>query len=688
MTAALLAPAALAVGVLLLGPVLAHLARKDPTGSRPFGALMLLRRLQRRFARRRRVHDPLLLLLRLLALALVVLAAARPEVRVVEAPSDVGGSGRVVVMLDRSMSMDQRERGDAAFAVARRDAAALVRDLPSDTQVAVVLVGAVPSVLVGWTDDRSVAAATLEAVEVSGGATDLRGALNTVRELLGDEVGEVVVFTDEAGPGVVEACDEELERLLARGVAVIPRVYGPAERANLAPVFAEYGDGLEGGSVRVRLANWGPVAREAAATVTLPDGASMTAFVEVPAASEGGPGLAEERYTVPRQAEGGVARVSLEDPALPMDDTRWFHLPRVGASRVLVVDGDPGSSPTRSEVYFLERALAPFGASGPAVDVVAPSGMGTLDPDRHRVVFLANVGDPGPQAPMLVDFVRRGGGLVVAMGDNVTADRWNAPLSSILPAPLRRTRDLVSFDADAGVPLLPPDVDGPHLFRPFARGGRQAFARVTARRVMTLDQPEDPSSTTVLLRYADGVPALVERAVGAGRVLLWTGTLDLGWGDLPIHAIFTPLVQRMVAELGGETGADALAKEGEVGVPMVVPVPPTVSGDLEVLGPDGGIVPSERGTREVRFTPESAGAYAVRAEGAPPVAWAAVNPPTTESDVRRGASLVATQARIAPDRMTRRWGLSMPLLFAGVIVVALAAGVQVGALGGGRVADV
>ena len=53
----------------------------------------------------------------------------------------------------------------------------------------------------------------------------------------------------------------------------------------------------------------------------------------------------------------------VEDAHLELDDTRYFHLPRVGASRVMVVDGDPGATAMASEVYFLERALAPWGGS-------------------------------------------------------------------------------------------------------------------------------------------------------------------------------------------------------------------------------------------------------------------------------------------------------------------------------------
>ena len=50
---------------------------------------------------------------------------------------------------------------------------------------------------------------------------------------------------------------------------------------------------------------------------------------------------ASESVTVP-VAEGGVGIVRLMDPSLKADNGFAFHLPQVGASRVLVVDGDQG----------------------------------------------------------------------------------------------------------------------------------------------------------------------------------------------------------------------------------------------------------------------------------------------------------------------------------------------------------
>ncbi len=682
MSLLLVAPAVLALGVLLAGPILAHLSKRHPRDRRPFGALMLVERLQRRLHRRRRLQDRLLLLLRLLAIAAVVLAAAQPQARWVGGTPIFGGTGNVLFILDNSLSMDQRVLGDSAFALAQKDAAAQARGLSPGVRVAVISAGGTATLVsAGFTEDSASAASQLEGVPLSHGATDLRGAFLIARTLLEGAPGEILVYTDESGLGVVDGCAADIERLLALGSSILPRIFGPEERRNVAPVSAVYGDGLEGGTVTVGVWNWGAEAREVPTTVSLPDGAQITAFIQVPGATDGGPGVAEGRFTVPRQAMGGVARVEIEDSDLVLDNVRYFHLPRIGASRVLVVDGDPGSTPTRSEVYFLERALAPRGSGGVAVDVVSSTGIGRLDPEVYGVAFLANVADPAPYAPQLIDFVRRGGGVVLGMGDNVTPERYDSALASLLPAPLRKTRDLDTHDSTEGEPLRPPDVEGAPLFRAFARVGREGFARVRSRRVMTTEPLVPSEDVRVLLEYASGVPALIERRIGSGRVLLWTSSFDLGWSNLPLQSVFMPFVQRITGYLGGDAGAAATTAEGVVDAAVTLGF---IDGavDPEVSGPDGAIMPSERGIGSLTFTPRLPGAYSAVSPGLPALAWVAVNTDPEESDVTRGTSLVEAQARIAPERLQRTFELGQPLLAAGVAVL-----LGAGFLGRGRSAD-
>jgi hypothetical protein len=469
--------------------------------------------------------------------------------------------------------------------------------------------------------------------------------------------------------------------------ALVPRPVRAEQPGNVAVVGASYGSGPEGGSVEVVVQSYLDRELEVPVVVELPDGTQITAFARVPRGEQ-----TKVAVTVPRVTDGGVgmARVLPRGVGnVAGDDAFAFHLPRVGASRVLVVDGDPGLTSVASEVYFLERALAPWGAAGGSAgvqpDLTSAAGVAELDPEVHRVVFLANVADPAPLSARLRDFVLRGGGLVVSLGDNVTAERYNGALSGLLPANLRRPRGLAD-PAEPGVQTEMPDTGLP-LFKPFSRGGRASFERVRWNTVFTLDPftevpPGDEAlpegGVRTLLRLQGGMPLLVERAVGRGRVLLWTSTLDLGWGNLPLQSIFMPLVQRVVTYLGGDAGGAGERRVARVGDAVSLPVPDAAL-DLAVRGPAGPVAAHVDGGVLV-FTPDAAGAYVVEAPGAPPLAYVAANVDPLESDVRRGPSLVKTAAEVDPERYLHRLGLGPHLLLAAV-GVALASVLLAGWLG-------
>lgn len=666
MSVSLLAPAALGLAVLVGLPILAHLARQTPRQRMAFGAMLLLERVVKRLRRRRRLKDPWLLVLRALAFALVAAAVAGPEVSVPGGLPEVGGSGRVIVVIDRSLSMSLADGGATLLERARTQALAAVRGLPPG-----VLVG-----LVAYDDDAlrltptltadvERVVAQLEALQPTSGTSNLRAALLEARKLLGGEPGEVLLYSDEAGPRIVGEAAPEVTRLIETGSSILPhRIAGEPPR-NVAVTAAKYGDGPEGGLVTVRVANYGPEGIEVSCEVTLPDGARIPIFVDLPPLGE-----AEERITVPAEALGGVGQVACDDPDLSLDDARYFHLPRVGASRVLVIDGDPGDTPIRSEVYFLEKALAPWGMrSGVTLDVTTPLGLMDLDPERHRVVFLANVADPRPFGPRLVEFVRKGGNLVLTGGDQVTAERYNAAFASLLPSPLRSPRSIAD-PGEEGVPVTLPDVELP-LFSPFRRSGRASFARVKSHTVLTFEPYTDvPDEIATLLSYENGLPALVERQIGAGRVIVWTGTVDLGWSNLPLQSVFMPLVQRLVGWLGGEAGAGAARLEGIVGQPVVVDLP-DLAIQPDVIGPDGALVRSRIDGTKLSFVPPKAGAYHLELEGAMPLAWVAVNTDPSESDVRAYGSIAEVEMALAPEILSRTYDLAQPLLGLGLVALLL-----------------
>ncbi len=53
----------------------------------------------------------------------------------------------------------------------------------------------------------------------------------------------------------------------------------------------------------------------------------------------------------------------------------------------------------------------------------------------------------------------------------------------------------------------------------------------------------------MLARYDDGAVAVAERRTGAGRVIVWTSTLDDSWTDLAVKPVYLPLVHQLVRYL-------------------------------------------------------------------------------------------------------------------------------------------
>jgi hypothetical protein len=84
------------------------------------------------------------------------------------------------------------------------------------------------------------------------------------------------------------------------------------------------------------------------------------------------------------------------------------------------------------------------------------------------------------------------------------------------------------------------------IFEVFQGGGHLLSARVFG-----YHSSEPRADASVLARFEDGSPALVETGLRLrGRVLLFTSTLGTAWTDLPLTPSYLPLVQQMVRYLG------------------------------------------------------------------------------------------------------------------------------------------
>jgi hypothetical protein len=517
-------------------PIWVHLTRKQRSLVVPFPSIMFLRQIPFKEDRRRTIHHWLLLALRALVIILLVAAFARPFFEGDSALASTGSGPReVVVLLDRSYSMAATGRWDEALAAVRRETQGLgpldrVSLLTFDQGAQTVvrsendparLRSAVDTLAPGWGSTRygpglKLAQAILEESELPA------------RELVMISDFQRLGWTGEEGVRLPAGTDVRTTKILGSpgaNVAVADvalrrdRFSGRERIAPSARLVRTGGDGPV--QVTVALEVDGRELQQR--TVSLP--AAGAATIEFP------PIPVSERHT------RGSVRVAAD--GLSRDDARHFVVSPGSAQRVRVYTR--AGAPTESAL-FLSRALEISEEGGFDVEV-APWTLASVDGlSSGQVVVLVDAPFPtGSGGAALRRFVEQGGGLLIVGGGS---SAWAGDADAWIGARIGPRVDRLE---SGGGRVGWVDYDHP-IFQIFKnpRSGDFTGSRFFGYRELT-----PLEGAQVLARFDDGGPALVERRVGQGRVLVWTSSLDGLWNDLSVQPIFLPFVHQVARYVSG-----------------------------------------------------------------------------------------------------------------------------------------
>src|SRR3954471_9879174 len=177
-------------------PVLIHLIQRERKRVVEFPSLMFLRRIPYQSVRRRRIRDWSLLLMRLAALALIVMAFARPFFRRDSlAAAAQNGAREAVILVDSSYSMDYGDR----WSKARAAATAAIRGLGPADRASLVFFSSGAEVAVRSAADRSRLESAVAAAAAGPGATRFAPALKLAGSLLAESAlprREIILISD------------------------------------------------------------------------------------------------------------------------------------------------------------------------------------------------------------------------------------------------------------------------------------------------------------------------------------------------------------------------------------------------------------------------------------------------------------------------------------------------------------
>lgn len=612
----LLAAAAAAV------PVFLHLFHKSESRRLSFPALRYLLRTEREHARRIRLRQLVLLLLRAAAIVVLACAGARPFLK-------RGGGAHpptaLAIVLDNSMSSGRVAGEERVLDGLKRRALAAVDRAGAEDRIWVVRGGEPWDV--ATPGDPAAARARIAATEVSAAAGDLTDATRRAAGLVeqaGLPAAEVQVLSDLQATALTDAApsNQRSVTLLAYRPAGLTRpnhylgsVLVGAGLPPLAGRRSELAVGVTGDTVpvplrlvigdRIRGAGRAP----AGASTALPFGPFAAGWVD--------------------------GYIETDPDELAGDDRRWFALAVLPPPVVSV----GGSAP-----FFVEQALAVLEESGrlrrgsgatPDV-VVALSGEGAEQARAGRTVVVIPPADP-----------------------------------DLLPALNRRL-------ADADIPWRYEALPGTGELHVGEHALPLPLEQVRVARGYALASSGVGGEAEVLARLADGTPWLVRGRTRTGAYRLVGSPFDPESSSLPVSASMVPLLEWLISTAERGSAARAVDAGAPLSLPAAATAVRTPDGELHPVDPSQAY----RETREAGVYRVLAGDSVLDEVAVNPPLRESLLTPADADQLRRalgpGAQLVDGDSAAWAARVFRtRLGAELwrPLLLAALLVLLVETGV-------------
>ncbi len=550
-------------------PIIIHLLSRRKYRETAWAAMDFLLAAVRKNARRIRIEQLILLLVRVAVLVALAVALADPVFSLSASLSAALGSGgrtHYLLVLDVSYSMDYRTGDKSRLDRAKELAAQVVHDSRQGDGFTLVLMGDPPQVAISDPafDPRDVAD-EIESLRVRHGGASLSMTLAEIETVLQEvqrrqtrlTATRICFFTDLGRTTWEEAatpdCGSRMGRLGEKASLALFDV-GQAEAANLAVTAFELRDALvtagRNSTFEAEVQAFGSRERTGKRIVLLVDGQQVRAeSLEVPA---NGRATVSLTHTFDAPGEHEV-EVRLSDDALPLDNHRWLSVPARETVEVLCVEGREGAA------RHLAYALEPGRTSRPRVrpSIRLENALLEQDLSRFDCVALCNVARfSREEADVLYDYVSSGGGLLVALGDQVQPESYHERLGGgasgrrLLPARLERVAPAGSYF------FAPPDYRHP-IVAAFAGHERSGLLTTPVWKYVQV-RPYDSAAARVALPFDSGDPAILEQSVGRGRVILLTTAVSpdsvdratdppTPWTALTTWPSFPPLVQEILA---------------------------------------------------------------------------------------------------------------------------------------------
>ncbi|HEX8494483.1 MAG TPA: BatA domain-containing protein [Pyrinomonadaceae bacterium] len=511
-----LSPLAL-IGLALVSlPVIIHLLSRRRAEKLDFPTLRYLRETQSFRLRPRRIRQPLLLALRVLALLLLILGIARPlfTLRSQSQPTRL-------IIIDASLSMRSQNRAAAA----REEARAIINKLAQDERAAVISLSSEPLVLAATTANRQELLAAVEQYEPGSSAVDFNKGFTITTALLEREA---------PGRAEIELISDFQQTNL---VALTEQPSKPPALVRTHPVGAS----LERNAFLLDEAVWKNetgIQLFASEIVSAADGRSGVRRIWMINANAGEQPDIVWRTESNGQLTGRIRTLAPDD--FEPDDERFFAFAAPRDTRVLLIESN-----TETDLYLgaaLEAAASTANRSSPPLTRQRQLPKSADELNSYALVAFTLHGTlRADELRLLSEYARGGGTIWLSLARDADVPALNAlaatddgsvlPFKSLSRLSSERSWNIGSADLSA-LPL-----------RSITDNTLRALQAVNVREGYAFDQR---AGTETLMRWSNGTAAFISTRLGGGRVLLLGASVESAASDLGRSPAFPSLAHSIL----------------------------------------------------------------------------------------------------------------------------------------------
>ncbi len=576
-----LSMAFLAALPLAAAPILLHLFDRRRNVVIEWGAMQFLMEAATRRTSARKLKQWLLLLLRVLAVAALVLSLAQPML-----PGNWFGNterGETIFIVDNSMSM-LRTTGDMSlFDAAIEHAAESIQEMPPGDSVRVLLASPYPTWAMGGSmrvdsGFREAIKDEMRELQPTHGRSDLLSALFTAAQA---EVApsqhkrRIVLLTDGQGSDWSIADDAGWKRL--REVltsASIPTQLDVVEldkknkpASNLAVNNIRASRTVIGVnksfSLTAQVQNYGRNTSAPCAVTWTIDGAEEHGS-QIPNLDGGAVHDVAWKYSF---AETGVYALSCsidsKDELAP-DNEATVVVEVVNEVPIILVESAPDLAEMQRDAFFVQAALGWLDGESRdergvhAPTLMEPARLERTDLQSYRAVVVPNLTVLSDEiVTRLRDYVASGGGLWIGLGARTDVEAFNqhffADGDGLSPLAIDRIVDERPSITDGDVKSQSTRIDPLLKEHPataeLADTDRLDTSEITVSRHFRFVPPPEGEDVSVLLGLTNGEPLAVEKYVGRGRVIVMAVPLRMQWSELARSQAFVVMVQDWLSYL-------------------------------------------------------------------------------------------------------------------------------------------